>query len=159
MSARIISTAGSRLYIGSALSATGTDLSSSSFAGQSWTEIGGHTNLGTAGDTSQLISSNRIAEARTRKAKGSRNSGAMQIVCDFDPADAGQIAVRAAERTDYAYAFRMVFDDAPSGGTPSERLFTALVMSASETYNDANSAIQLQISLELDSNIVQIAAA
>ncbi len=159
MTARIYATAGSRLYIGTALSAAGADLTSASFAGQIWTEIGGTTNLGGAGDTSQLISSNRIAESRVRKAKGTRNSGSMQVVCDIDPADAGQIAVIAAEKTDPSYAFRLVFDDAPSGGSPSERLFAAFVMGAAETYNEANSAMALQISLELDSNIVRVAAA
>lgn len=129
----LFATAGSKLHIGAAAMAfTGTDFTSSSFESVSWTEIGGTTNLGSAGDTSELITSNQIAQARTRKLKGTRNAGSMELLCDLDYADAGQIALIAAEKTIHTYPFRITFNDAPAGGTPSYRYFVALVMSQSE---------------------------
>lgn len=160
----IFATAGSRLYIGPAMAYLDVDLVEGDFpsAGSSpeeWTEIGGVTNLGSAGDSSTLIDSTHLASARTRKAKGSRNAGSMEVVADLDYADAGQLAVIAAEKTKSTYAFRIVFNDAPVGGTPSERLFVALVMSAAEQYDEANSIMKLNATLEIDSNIVRVAAA
>lgn len=155
----LFATAGSRLYIGSAKAFAGTDFIASDFNDQEWTEIRGTTNLGSAGDTSALVTSDQIGAARTRKLKGVRNAGSMEVVADLDYSDAGQLAVIAAEKAKETYAFRLVFNDAPVGGTPSERLFTALVMSAAEQWNEANSVMSLSATLELDSNIVRVAAA
>lgn len=160
----LFATAGSRLYIGGPKAFIGTDFTAGDFPSEgegaiAWTEIGGTTNLGTAGDTSELIASNQIGSARTRKAKGTRNAGSMQVIADLDYADPGQLAVIAAEKDKESYAFRLVFKDAPAGGTPSERLFVALVMSAAEQLDEANSVMKLNSTLEIDSNIVRIAAA
>lgn len=157
----LFATAGSKLYIGGTLPGfaySTADLTTSSFEGQDWTEIGGTTNLGGAGDTSELITSNQVGVARTRKLKGVRNAGSMQVVADIDYADPGQLALIAAEKERDAYAFRLVFNDAPPGGTPSERLFFALVMSALEEWNEANSVMSLNATLEIDSNIVRVSA-
>lgn len=158
---RLFATAGTTLDIGAAKAFNGTDFIATDFTSGSptWTEINGTTNLGTTGDTSELISSNHINTNRTRKAKGSRNAGVMQVVCDLDYADAGQLAAIAAEKTPHSYAFRLTFNDAPAGGTPSIRYFVAFVMSATEQFDEANNAMKLNLTLEIDSNIVRVAAA
>jgi hypothetical protein len=157
----LLVTAGSKLSIGAPKAFDGTDLLAADFTTGSpaWTEIGGTTNLGSAGDTSELITSNQISAARTRKAKGTRNAGSMAVVCDIDLTDPGQIAVIAAEKTRESYAFKLEFNDAPAGGTPSTRYFVAYVMSASEQLDEANSATKLNATLEIDSNIVRVPAA
>lgn len=156
----LFATAGMKIHIGAAaMSFTGTDFVALDFDSVDWTEIGGHTNVGSAGDTSELITSNQIAQSRTRKAKGTRNAGSLELVCDLDYADAGQVALIAAEKTIHAYPFRLTLNDAPAGGTPSQRYFVALVMSQSEQYDEANSIMKLNATLEIDSNIVRVAAA
>jgi hypothetical protein len=164
MSARLFATAGSKLYIGPAKAFTGTDFTVSDFpstgAGAiTWTEIGGTTNLGATGDTAELITTTHINDSRVRKAKGTRNAGSMTVVCDLSYDDPGQLALIAAEKTRDTYAFKLVFNDAPAGGTPSARYFTALVMGTSEELNEANSVAKFNTTLELDSNIVRVAAA
>lgn len=156
----LFATAGTKLHIGPAKAFTGTDFTATDFTEGSptWTEVGGTTNLGSAGDASELITSNHIGSSRTRKLKGTRNSGSMQVVCDLDYADAGQIALIAAEKVKEAYAFRVTFNDAPQGGTPSYRYFVALVMSQSEQWDEANSVMKLNATLEIDSNIVRVSA-
>jgi Phage tail protein. len=156
---RLFATAGTKLFIGDAMAFDGDDLVASDFTGASWTEVKGTTNLGAAGDTSELITSNQIGSARTRKLKGTRNAGSMTVVCDLDYGDPGQLALVAAEKAKETYAFKLEFNDAPEGGTPSQRLFVALVMSASEELNEANSVMSLNATLEIDSNIVRVAAA
>jgi hypothetical protein len=157
----LLATANTKIKIGAALASDGTDFDASDFttALTSAVEIGGTTNLGSAGDVSELISSNQIAVGRTRKAKGTRNAGSMQLICDIDLTNAGQIALIAAEKTSNSYAFAIEFPDAPVGGTPSRRLFAAFVMSASEQWDEANSVMKLNATLEIDSNIVRVAAA
>jgi hypothetical protein len=83
----------------------------------------------------------------------------MEIVCGIDPNDPGQQAVIAAEKEIHDYAFKLVFNDAPPGGTPSERYFIAKVMSQSEQYDQATSVMKLNISLGVNSNVVRVAAA
>lgn len=156
----MFATAGSKIYIGGAPKVfNDTDFVVSDFAGISWAEIRGTTNLGAAGDTAELISTSHIALGRVRKLKGTRNAGAMEIVADLDYADPGQLGLLAAEKTKYTWPFKIVFNDAPPGGTPSERYFVALVMSASEQWNEANSVMALNSTLEIDSNIVRVPAA
>jgi hypothetical protein len=155
----LLATANTKLSIGTALASDGTDFEATDFSSIAWKEIGGTTNLGSAGDTSQLGTSDQIAVARTRKYKGVRNAGSMEVVCDLDIADEGQLALIAAEKTRDSYAFKVAFDDAPSGGTPSIRYFAAFVMSASESMDGANDHVQLHATLEIDSNIVKVAAA
>ena len=155
----LFATAGSRLYIGGPKAFGGTDLVASDFNAESWTEVGGTTNLGTAGDVSALITSEQIAVARTRKLKGTKNAGSMTVVADLDYDDAGQLAIVAAEAAKESYAFRLVFNDAPVGGTPSVRYFIAFVMTAAEAWNEANSVMSLNATLEIDSNIVRVSAA
>ena len=152
-------TAGSTVHIGGAKAFTGTDFTSSDFSGETWVEGGGLTNLGGVGDTSELITSEQISRNRTRKAKGTRNAGSMELMFDIDYADAGQLAFIAAEKAKESYAIKVTFNDAPSGGTPSERYFVALVMSAREQYDEANSVMKLAVTLEVDSNVVRVVAA
>ena len=150
---RLFATAGSKLFIGAAMAFAGTDLVASDFNSQSWTEVKGTTDLGQIGDTAQIITSSQVGSGRDRKIKGTRNAGQMQVMVDLDYSDPGQLALVAAEKTSNSYAFRLVMNDAPAGGTPSERFFVAFVASAAEQLGQANSATQLQASLEIDSNI------
>lgn len=149
---------GMRLYIGSEVEDKITNFVSADFAAQVWTEIGSLENLGTFGDQSETVSANFYGIERTKKFKGTRDAGIMNVVAALDYSDAGQISILAAEKTDQNHAFRVVFDDAPSGGVPSERLFIALVMSATEVIEEANNIARLNFSLGINSNLVKIIA-
>ncbi|KIX18483.1 MULTISPECIES: hypothetical protein [unclassified Paracoccus (in: a-proteobacteria)] len=155
----IYTTAGTRLYIGGPLAAKSSDFEAADFASQMWVEIDETEGLGSAGDTSSEVTFDGINSGRTRRLKGTKNAGTMEVVCGLDPADPGQIALVAAERAKGDYAFRVVLADAPAGGTPSERMFVAQVGSASETYDSANSVMKFNATLWINSNIVKIDAA
>jgi len=54
----------------------------------------------------------------------------MALVCGRDPLDAGQDAAIAAEKTDYDYAFKLVYSDAPdSDYANSVEYFAGMVVS------------------------------
>lgn len=156
--AGLFATSGSKLYIGNAVNDKDTDWVLGDFAGQSWVEIGGLTNLGEVGDQSELITANLISIGRTKKIKGTRNAGSMAIVAALDAQDEGQLAFRDAEKTKDNYAFRMIFNDAPVAGVPSQRYFVGLVMGARNQFNEANNVMNLMGTIEVNSNLVEIEA-
>lgn len=157
--AGIFATAGAKLYIGAALPAQTSDFVLGDFSGQSWVQVSWMENIGAFGDEAASITFDAIEQQRTLKLKGTRNAGDMAVVCGIDYEDAGQIALRAAEATPNNYAFKVEFNDAPEGGTPSERYFVALVMSARETLDTANNVMKLNATLGVNSNIVRVNAA
>ncbi|GGA81254.1 hypothetical protein GCM10011491_05660 [Brucella endophytica] len=151
----IFATAGAKVYIGEVLEAKPTDFVAEDFAGQTWTQINNLESVGTFGDTATEITFDDIGRNRTQKLKGTRNAGNLEMVLGIDYADDGQIALIAAERTIHDYAFRVVFNDAPVGGSPSERYFIAKVMSAAEHLDTANNVAKLNATLGINSNIVR----
>lgn len=98
---------GSRIYIGTRIARKST-MVATDFTSQSWTEIGGWTNRGTLGDSSQEITTDVINERRTIKSKGTRNAGNSEHQFLKMVDDAGQAALRAAEGTCCNYAFKIV---------------------------------------------------
>jgi hypothetical protein len=154
----IFATNGAKTYIGGTITVPTGDLDQASFAGQVWIEVGETENLGTFGDTAAEITFDSIGANRTRRLKGTRNAGNMELVCGLDYADAGQLALIAAEKTIHDYAFRVVFNDAPPGGTPSERMFAAKVASAAEAADAANNVVKLNATLWINSNVVRVSA-
>lgn len=155
----IYATNGAKLYIGGVKEDTGTDFTEADFTGETWVEVKETESLGAVGDTSDEITFSSISQNRTKRLKGTRNAGSMDVVCGIDYSDAGQIALIAAEKTTFDYAFRIVFNDAPEGGTPSERKFIAKVASQSEALDAANNVMKLTATLWVNSNVVRVNAA
>lgn len=153
---------GCKIYIGGApLTEQDADWDATDFTAVTWTQIQGWTQMGSLGDARSLTTSDQIDAGRTKKAKGPRNAGSMQNNFDADPTDPGQIALLAAVDSDYAYPFKVELNDTPATGsapTPSQRLFTALVMGVPEQGGTATAARTIQSTLEIDSNIVHVAA-
>jgi hypothetical protein len=233
--------AGSKIYIGGALSTKTTDFVAADFTAQSWTLIDGWSTMGSIGDTRTIIKTDLINRNRTTKQGGTADAGSMANEFAKIDADAGQIAVIAAQAANANFAFKIEFDDAPvaeshavtvtiaapgvfswtahgleandtvklattgtlpsgltagttyyvvpidadsfslsatSGGSaitttgsqtgthtittvgsPSQRLFVALVTSASEKGGTANTVQNMSVTLEINSNVVAVAAA
>lgn len=155
------STAGTKLYIGSAMAEVDDDRVLSDFSGLTYVEVKNTTNLGNFGDTSAQITSDEIGRDRTVKAKGTRNAGTMSVICNNNPTDPGQLAMHAAEASPSDYAFKIVFPDAPATGSApvgSTRYFAAKVMSDPEDLGTANNFATVTFNLDINSNIVKVAA-
>ncbi|MEQ1405646.1 phage tail tube protein [Neorhizobium sp. Rsf11] len=156
----VYSSAGLQIYIGGVM-AQGDDLTLADFTTppQTWVQIKEVEAAGSVGDTSEAITFTALDDSRTRTIKGPRSAGTMEIVCGIDPDDPGQQAVIAAEKEIHDYGFKLVFNDAPAGGTPSERYFIGKVMSQAEQYDQANNVMKLNISIGVNSNVVRVARA
>lgn len=155
--------AGTKLYIGGVLATQPDDFVASDFASQTWVLIDGWSTMGTAGDAAQVITTSLINRGRDTKQKGTRNAGSMQNVFAKITGDAGQAALIAAEKTPSNYAFKIQYDDAASSPaspapTPSMQYFVGLVTSAQYAGGAANTVQNLNSTIEINSNIVDVAA-
>lgn len=156
----VYATAGLKFSIGGVMAQKSSDFVLADFTTppQTWVPIKEVEGAGSIGDTSEAINFTSLEDARTRVIKGPRSAGTQEIVCGIDHDDPGQLALIAAEKSIHDYAFKIEFNDAPPGGTPSERYFIAKVMSQSEQYDQANSIMKLNVSLAVNSNLVRVAA-
>lgn len=152
--------AGCKIWIGGVKVTQADDFVEGDFAGESWIEIDGWETMGVAGDASALITVPLINRSRDVKLKGTANAGQMQNNFASLPDDPGQIALLAAAQPSNKdnYAFRVDLSDVPSPGVPSKRYFVGLVMSGQEQGGGANTAQLMAATIEINSNIVRVAA-
>lgn len=154
--------AGSKIYIGGVKATQATDFTASDFSAVTWVEIDGWSQMGAIGDSAQTITTALINRGRDVKQKGTRNAGSMQNVFAEIRADAGQAALIAAEKTSSNYAFKIEGDDAatsPASPTPqpSKVYFVGLVTSAQKAGGAANTVKNLNCTIEINSNVVEVA--
>lgn len=155
----LFAVAGARFYIGSAaMTVPTTDVTEATFSAVSWIEVDGWETMGAIGDAANEIVTQLINRGRDTVQKGTRRSPTQQHNFAVNTSDAGQQAMIAAEAAQYNYPFKLVFDDAPSAGTPSEKKFIGLVLSAQEQGGGANTTRMLQCSVAPNTNIVSKAA-
>jgi len=124
----IITASGTKIYIGNAVTSD-VDTIAEFEATTIWTEIGLVESLGEFGDESSAVNFAALGDGRTRKAKGARDAGTLAITVAHDPLDAGQLAIEAAEGTNFNYSFKVVLPDGPSGYSDTIIYFRGLVMS------------------------------
>lgn len=156
----IFATAGSAFYIGGTLEPDyASSMSQSDFAGETWTQVEPLETIGSFGDTAEEVTTTLISDARVRRLKGARDAGVLELVAGLDYSDAGQLAMLDAEGMPHNYAFKVTFNDAPAGGTPSERMFVGMVMSASEQLDGANNVMKVNFRIAINSNVVRVFAA
>lgn len=156
--------AGAKIYIGGVKATSDTDFIATDFTGGSpaitWTEIDGWEQCGSYGDNAQVITTALINRGRDVKQKGTKNAGQMQNVFSYVQGDAGQAALIAAAAASDNYAFKIVYDDIPTSGTTgTTHYFVGLVMNANHAGGSANTVRNLNSTIEVNSNIVEVAAA
>lgn len=153
--------AGQRFYIGSdPVDLPDDDLDAGDFSGVTWIEVKNWIQAGVTGDGAALITTPLIDRGRDLKQKGTKNSGQSQNNFGVARLDPGQIKMKTAAGSDLNYPFRIVGNDEPAVGsapTPSERLFYGLVMTAQEAGGGANTVQALNTTVEINTNIVEVA--
>jgi hypothetical protein len=158
--ADLYAVAGAKFYIGSAaMPAPSDDVDATDFAAVPWVEVADWQTMGAIGDAASEIATDLISRGRTVVQKGTYRSPAMQNMFAVNSDDAGQIAIIAAANERDNYPFKIEFDDAPQGGTPTEKYFIGLVMSAQEQGGGANTARMLAATVAPNTNIVTVPSA
>jgi len=148
---------GTKLYVGP-VADINVD-TASEYAGLTYVEVKGVTNLGEFGDSSADITSSELNDNRVQHAKGTRDGGSPAFVCNNYPDDAGQQAMYAAESDNNDYAFKIVFPNPKTtGGVGATRYFRGRVMSTREGVGAANSPINVTFNVGINSDVVRVAA-
>ena len=141
------SSAGSTLAISAAAPASE---DAAGYNALTWTTIGEITELGELGATSNLITHNPVADKITRKLKGARNFGAMNLSMARDTSDAGQTLLRAAAASDNLYSFRLTLQNG------YKMMFRGLVMGSPTSVGSVDSVTAMTCNIELSSAIVEV---
>lgn len=156
-------TAGTRFFIGpvadvDAINAMGDSAAVAHFeAVAGWVEVEEVEDLGMIGDTSDEITFTALKNRRVRKTKGPRNGGTQNVVVGRDPLDDGQGALIAAEKTDYNYYFKVVYDDARGDGyTESVDYYAGLVMSRQNNLGNVSNVTRRNFNVGINTGIYSV---
>jgi len=159
----LLPVAGLKIYIGSTMSDSATDFVEADFTGvnaspDSWVLIDGWEQMGPVGDAAADIATTLINRGRTLHQKGTADAPTMSNVFKIIAGDAGQTALIAAglPSNKNNYTFRIVGNES---GTPSKLYFLGLVMGTPETGGAANTIRSMTGNIQINSNVVHVAAA
>ena len=114
---------------------------------------------GSVADEWALAEFTNVTDGRTRVQKVSVKAKAVELVFKADPLDAGQLAVRAAERTITDYACRLSFGDKPLAGAspkPSTRSFIGQVVLVEDDMSGTDH--MMKVTIQPNSNIIRTSA-
>lgn len=103
-----------------------------------WTEIKDVGSIGQTGTDTNMVSYDTLGTEVTQKQKGISDAGDPEIECARNPTDPGQIAMRAAAKTRYNYAFKIEDADAPTSGHTNTIYYNRGVVSGPFRPNGGN---------------------
>ncbi len=95
-----------------------------------WEEVEEVESVGEVGDNTEVATFASLSKRRVRKLKTVRDAGTMQVIVGRDALDPGQMALIAAEKTDFNYAFKIEYADARTEAhSDSVEYFGGMVLS------------------------------
>ncbi len=150
--------AGTMFQIGAVIATKAADFVAADFttAMTSAATVGETETLGTLGDAWETEDFASIADGRIRVIKTLRKGGQFEITCGLDPADAGQLAMRAAHLTSNHYAFRLTLADKPAAGASPKNSTRTFVGTVIDAQDDASGRIgKVKFVIQINSNTVQ----
>lgn len=104
------------------------DLDEAAFTALTYVPVAAVGSLGETGNNQNILSYDSWNTRVIQKQKGMINAGDPELECANNPADAGQIAMKAAAATKFIYAMRVVGDDKLTpGGTNSVRFHRGII--------------------------------
>lgn len=151
--------AGMKFYIGGSSVTVPDDgtVAAADFSGVTWQEVDGWEQCGAFGDAAQVITTSLINRQRDVKQKGTRNAGSMENVFAWLPGDAGQTAMQSAEASISNYPFKIEGPDT-GGSTPTLWQFYGMVATFQSQGGGANTIRNVSATVEINTNIVEVAA-
>lgn len=150
---------GGKLYVSNAAVASSID-TQGEYEALTWVEVNEIETLGEFGDESNVVNFAALSDARTRKQKGTRDAGLLQLVVGHDPRDAGQVKLLEAERSKFKWAFKIVNPDAETAAySDSIYYFRALVTSRRLNMGGNDNVVRRAYNVALDSEVLEIPSA
>lgn len=158
----VTTASGTRVYIGGekTYNEVTAMTQESDYLSESWVEIDDVEDGGELGDQWGQTTYTPLKASRVRKFKTTRDAGDISMVLGMNSSDAGQQAIVAALDSKNAYAFKMVLDDASPGSpaSPTTFYFCAKVMSDRRAVGTNENVVRRNVTLAIDSNVVEVEA-
>ncbi|WP_427023040.1 phage tail tube protein [Aureimonas ureilytica] len=121
------------------------------------TEILEVEDFGQFGDTANEVTGTAVGDRRVQKFKGSLNAGTIALVCFKDNQDPGQLALKAAQKSDLDFNFHVVLNDKPTAaGAPTEFYFRGKVMSSSDNVGNVDNLTRTTFNIGINSEILEL---
>lgn len=120
-------------------------LNQSQFEALNWTEVGNVGSIGESGTQTNLPTYDELATEVTQKQKGISNAGDPPVEVARNSTDLGQIAMRAAGRTKFNYAFKTEDNDAPDANSTNSIYYNRGVVTGPTRPNGRNEDFVLEI--------------
>ena len=154
----LFTSSGSKVFI----STTTTDpatFDAAGYAALTYVQVGANESIGAFGDESTEVTFDDLGDGRTKKFKGQRNAGNMEVVCGLDDEDAGQALMRTAEEDDTVnnYHFKVEFPNS-LGTSGAIRYFSGKVMTQREVVDTANNITKFEATVGINTAIVKVDA-
>lgn len=149
----IYSSNGVKVSIGTTAAAS----TNSEYAADAYVVIGEVESIEAFGDKQEIVTFNSITDGRVRKAKGVADAGDFTLTMAHDPADAGQVALKAAQLSKDAFNFKIELADKPATGTSptnSVKYFKGLVSSVKTEIGTGNDITKLKAVIAIGSEIL-----
>lgn len=143
-----ITAAGSALAVSAGVPAT---QDAAGYAALTYTEVGGVEKIGAIGAVYAKVEFQPLKGPK-QKHKGSRDNGSLQPSMAHDDEDAGQTIVRTAADANTLLANRVTYPDG------AIRYFQGRVFGYPENTDGADTIIMANPTLEIDTDIVKVAA-
>lgn len=159
----ISKSAGARFYIGPVVNADAIEAMNEAAAlaffeaivEGDWTEVEEIESFGELGDSAGVATFASMKRRRVRKLKTVRDAGTLSIVVGMDRLDDGQVALVAAEKTDFDYAMKIVYaDEREEGYSPSTDYFGGMVMSRPTNIGDAQAITKRTFPIAINTSII-----
>lgn len=149
MTSKAFTSAGTKLYVSASAPAT---YNNTGFAALTWTEIGEVSEMGEFGRQYNLVTFNTLGDRRTVKRKGSYNDGTIACQMARVPDDAGQTILVTAVNSDSSYSIKIQLQDGTVFYT------SAQVMSYTTNIGNVDQITSATVNLEIDNDILEVAA-
>ncbi len=153
----IVTAAGTKVSIGTTSAFT----TATAYAGDTWTPIANIEDVGEAGSEAEIVVGKYVDQLYARKIKGSRDNGTMELTVARDSADAGYLALVAAEQTAFSYNIKVELNDRPAtGASPKNSVFyfNAIVASRKNAFGGSDDVVKTTFSLAISGAILEVAA-
>lgn len=114
-----------------------------------YVEVGEVEDAGEIGDEASTSDFTALANRRKRKVKGTFDAGTQQITLGADPKDAGQKAVKVAQRSDDNYAIQIDYGDGEAD------FYTGQVLSFRKQIGTAEAIRKATVSIAINSAVYE----
>ena len=121
------------------------DLSQAQYEALTWVEVSNVGAVGESGTNTNVVSYDELSTDVTRKGKGISNAGDPTIECARNPTDPGQIALRAAAKANFDYAFKFEDKDAPTANHTNSVYYNRGLVTGPTRPNGRNEDFVLEI--------------